>query len=884
MKHLLTPALLLLTLLSAQATIEVTPLADCLCEDGSSPQQAFELTAEGTAGPFTFRWAGPNGYSSPEQNPTDITTAGDYTVEVTNSFGCVFQYDITIPACPAPSFSGDKTETCPGQATGSITVTAAGGTPPYTYSWSNGADTPGLYDLAEGIYYLTLADSRGCTQTGLFKILSSGLGFSVDATTTPPSCAASADGALQLALQPAGAYTVDWSNGAAGTSISGLAAGSYTATITDAAGCSVEKTMVLSAPAPIEVFAEQVYPATCPEAADGSAVLSVSGGTLPYTINWSSGETGLEATHLAAGLNSVTVTDGNGCTASTLVNIPSGEGLAVNAAVTPMNCSNGPDGSVSLSVSGASGQLAYSWSGPEGAIPQNNSTQLSGLSAGQYCATVTDGMGCAGSGCWAVEIGETEYPYIREVEVLAVDISTQQTTTIYRGEWVRTAAGCLKYVKDESVQITAEIFDAIQANEAQINVLATSNVELADIGLSLPNAQLAGGPWSEPTPLTYQFELSGASSSIIQNGMIQEELLFTGFDLSNNPLLDLRAYTPNLQGCAELPLMQENCTWPPGILAGGDNAHVLQMPCFDIEIIYDMALEELSVRIIGEPFPYDDYLIIWTQPDKPGFFAEGPVLGLEGLEGKKYCVAVRNQSGCLREQCITFCSDLSRVGVDVNPTCPGESNGSACLSFYNGFTAEDVQAYWSLNGQLIEGNSLCLNNLPEGDHHISIKIIYLDCETINFTQVIHVPPFSPGNNPLEATPYFLQADCPSTPEGEGSACIAPSGGAPPYAYSWSTGGEGICTEGLIAGETYTVTVSGQCNSAAVFTITMPDIYEPLAINESGIVTEGATCVSNNGLAVIPFTGGEGPYEASWVSRSEERRVGKECRSRWSPYH
>ena len=25
-------------------------------------------------------------------------------------------------------------------------------------------------------------------------------------------------------------------------------------------------------------------------------------------------------------------------------------------------------------------------------------------------------------------------------------------------------------------------------------------------------------------------------------------------------------------------------------------------------------------------------------------------------------------------------------------------------------------------------------------------------------------------------------------------------------------------------------------------------------------------------------------QKKWISRSEERRVGKECRSRWSPYH
>ena len=395
MKHLLTPALFLLSLLSAHAAIEITPLVECLCESGSAPQQAFQLAAEGTAGPFTFRWSREGGEYIPsgEQNPTDISLPGKYIVEVTNAYGCTFPYEIEIPTCPTPTISGTITETCAGQPTGSIAVEVSGGAAPYTYIWSNGSgDTPVITGLAEGYYYLTVQDSRGCRETRTYKVLAGSLGFTVNATATPPSCYSSADGAIQLSMQPAGAYIVAWSTGAAGASLSGLAAGTYTATVTGAGGCSVEKTMVLLAPAPIEVFAEQVYPATCPEAADGRAVLSVSGGILPYTISWSNGETGPEAVNLVAGSNPVTVTDGNGCTASTVVNIPSsGEGLAVNATVTPMNCSNGPDGAISLSVSGASGQLAYSWSGPEGAISQH-SAQLSGLGAGNYCATVTDGM------------------------------------------------------------------------------------------------------------------------------------------------------------------------------------------------------------------------------------------------------------------------------------------------------------------------------------------------------------------------------------------------------------------------------------------------------------------------------------------------------------
>ena len=37
------------------------------------------------------------------------------------------------------------------------------------------------------------------------------------------------------------------------------------------------------------------------------------------------------------------------------------------------------------------------------------------------------------------------------------------------------------------------------------------------------------------------------------------------------------------------------------------------------------------------------------------------------------------------------------------------------------------------------------------------------------------------------------------------------------------------------------------------------------------------------LLCLPV-GNAGNVTAYWLTRSEERRVGKECRSRWSPYH
>ena len=67
MKHLLTLALFLSAMPFSQAEITITPLIPCLCE--GQPQQAFEVQADGSAGPFRFSWAGPDGYTSDEQNP-----------------------------------------------------------------------------------------------------------------------------------------------------------------------------------------------------------------------------------------------------------------------------------------------------------------------------------------------------------------------------------------------------------------------------------------------------------------------------------------------------------------------------------------------------------------------------------------------------------------------------------------------------------------------------------------------------------------------------------------------------------------------------------------------------------------------------------------------
>mgnify|MGYP006268923215 CR=1 FL=1 len=106
MKYYILSALLMLGC-KVHAEIEIRTEVDCACE--GIEQQAFSVTATGEAGPFEFFWKGPVDYTSHDQEPTDIELPGNYTLKIFNSYGCVFSYDILIPACPGPTFQFNTT-------------------------------------------------------------------------------------------------------------------------------------------------------------------------------------------------------------------------------------------------------------------------------------------------------------------------------------------------------------------------------------------------------------------------------------------------------------------------------------------------------------------------------------------------------------------------------------------------------------------------------------------------------------------------------------------------------------------------------------------------------------------------------------------------------
>ncbi|KAB2819700.1 MAG: hypothetical protein F9K10_04395, partial [Paludibacter sp.] len=185
-----------------------------------------------------------------------------------------------------------------------------------------------------------------------------------------------------------------WSNGATTQNIASLPSGNYTVAVTNALGCTTERTYsVLNGDGP-EVTVNTTH-VTCAGGSNGAiAVNTSSGGTSPYTYLWSTGSTNaLGVTGLSAGVYTLQITDKNGCTGSVLTTLTEPDPLQVDGITTNINCYGSSTGAVNINVSGGTPGYTYSWIGPGGFTA--GTEDISIRPAGAYSVEVTDSKSCS---------------------------------------------------------------------------------------------------------------------------------------------------------------------------------------------------------------------------------------------------------------------------------------------------------------------------------------------------------------------------------------------------------------------------------------------------------------------------------------------------------
>lgn len=289
-------------------TISVNPsVTNATCVQNNGSAIAF---ATGGMPPYTYAWD--NGQTT--QTLTAVAGGTYYTVIATDANGCTGSVWVTIGVTTPITVTDAVSASSCSAPTGSATLNISGGTPPYTTVWNtfSGLTTnTTISGVTSGQYAFTVTDAIGCIQTGSVFIpsISNIYGGIYSSIVTCPASAGAVYSNVSGTNPP---FTYNWSNGSTATQISNVPLGSYSCIITDAVGCSVTKYASLYAISPINIGLTATQ-ASCKFTADGSVIANATGGTAPYTYNWSNGQTGTTASSLPYGNIFVSVTDANGC-------------------------------------------------------------------------------------------------------------------------------------------------------------------------------------------------------------------------------------------------------------------------------------------------------------------------------------------------------------------------------------------------------------------------------------------------------------------------------------------------------------------------------------------------------------------------------------------
>ncbi len=328
--------------------------------------------------------------------------AGDYIITVTGFDGCALVGTIESPTSPLMLNKNNtiiEDISCAGSLDGSIDIDPVGGTPPYTYDWSNDGigdhdDPQDLINLSAGNYQLNLRDNNNCSYTDQF-VVGATPSFTLDVDISDVTCPGGDDGAITVIPMDGNGppFTFNWSIGGGNNGTrNNLTEGSYSVTITDSRACTRAMTYTVEAP-PAITLNRSITHVSCPGGNDGAISVNPNGGNgVPYSFEWSTGAGSDTIGNLSAGNYIVTISDAENCTATFDYTVVQPDTFDIKENVTPVACFGESNGSIRLNVGGGTPGYFYEW------FDGTNTRRIENLSVGEYTYTVTDDRGCEAFG------------------------------------------------------------------------------------------------------------------------------------------------------------------------------------------------------------------------------------------------------------------------------------------------------------------------------------------------------------------------------------------------------------------------------------------------------------------------------------------------------
>jgi hypothetical protein len=341
----------------------------------------------GGVAPYTYLW-------NNSANTTSLSglTQGLYNCTVTDAIGCQKTNNYYVSQAVTINYNSSVTNATCLQNNGSVLSFVSGGTTPYSFAWSNGANTQNLTAVTGGSSYIVqITDANACTGTGYVYVGVSTPIF-VTYTASPSSCTTPNGSATITPVGGAVPYSIIWYTfplNSTGTSISNYGPGNYSFKVTDANGCIQTGSAIIPPTSTITAFITNgsiVCPATT-----GNISVTASSTSGPLTYLWNNAATTSAITAPLGNYNCV-ITDAGGCSVTKYGSINQISPVSVGFSTTPATCIYFSNGSAMANASGGTAPYAYLWSNSQ------TGTTASALMPGHYYVTATDANGCQGWG------------------------------------------------------------------------------------------------------------------------------------------------------------------------------------------------------------------------------------------------------------------------------------------------------------------------------------------------------------------------------------------------------------------------------------------------------------------------------------------------------
>ncbi len=790
---------------------------------------SIDVTVTGGTAPFTYVWS--NGATT--QDLSNIG-AGTYSVTVTDANECLYNLSGVVISQPTAALALSNSITavnCYAGSTGAINLTVTGGTTPYTYNWSNGATTEDISNVTAGAYSVTVTDANGCTAgTTSMQITQPSASLSSSVSATAVGCFGNSTGAVTLTVAGGTApYSYNWSNGATTQNITGISAGTYSVTVTDANGCtSSQNSITITQPAAALAMTNVVTHAGCFDNSTGAIDVTVTGGTMPYSYNWSNGATSQDLTNIMAGTYSVTVTDANGCTAATAsiqVSQPAAA-LALSNNITAVNCFAGSTGAINITVTGGTTPYTYNWS--NGATTED----ISNVGAGTYSVTVTDANGCT-AGTASMEITQPSASLSSSVSSTAVGCFGNSTGSIT----LTVTGGTTPYSYNWSNGATTQNITGITAGTYSVTVTDANGCTSSQNSITITQPSAALAMTNTVTNAGCFGNSTGGIDVTVTGGTVPYSYNWsngaTSQDLTNVVAGTYSVTVTDANGCTAATASMQVAE--PSAALGASVSASQNVNCFGD------ATGSISVTATGGTTPY---IYDWSNGETTS--------SISNLTAGNYTVTVTDVNGCSTTINAIAINQpnaalASSVSASQNVNCFGNSTGSVNLTVTGGTTPYSY--YWSIGA-----TTQNISGLAAGTYSVTVT------DANNCTTTITGITISQPNAALSATSAATNnTSC--SGGGNGAVNITVAGGTTPYSYNWSNGATTEDINGLLA-NTYTVVITDA--NGCTFSIADSVSQPPSGLYTNIQSTQNINCFgSATGSIDLYATGGVPPYNFNW---------------------